>query len=83
MLFAGARSVHTLGMRFPIAVAHLGRDLGILRVRIVTPWRLVLPVGEARHVLECSPEVDLRVGDRLRVAPGHAASSRHRARSSV
>lgn len=66
--FAGARSIHTFGMRFPIVVAHLGPELDVLRVATVPPGRLVLPRSGSRHVLECAVGTDVRAGDRLRVA---------------
>jgi len=67
VLFLRARSVHTFGIRFPIAVVHLGPDLGVLELRTVPSGRLVLPRRGGRHVLECAVEADVRVGDRLRV----------------
>jgi len=72
ILFLRARSVHTFGMRFPVAVVHLGPGLEILGRRVVPPGRVVLPRRGARHVLECSPRADLRVGDLLRTT-GDAA----------
>ena len=65
--FPRTRSIHTFGMPFPIAVAHLGPDLEVLGLLAVPPGRLVLPRRGARHVLECAVEADVRVGDRLRV----------------
>lgn len=68
MLFRRCRSVHTLGMRVPIAVAGLDRWFGVQWVRVVPPGRLVRPRrGGARHLLELHPDADVRPGDRLRV----------------
>lgn len=46
------RSVHTLGMRFPIDVAHLDGDLRVVRVCRMRPHRVGRPVLRARSVLE-------------------------------
>ena len=40
LLLQPARSVHTLGMRFAIDVAHLGPDGTVLRVATMKPWRI-------------------------------------------
>jgi uncharacterized membrane protein (UPF0127 family) len=65
LLLERTRSIHTIGMRFPIAVALLDPDLVVLSVRSVPPGRLLLPRLGTRHVLECAPGVDLQPGDRL------------------
>ncbi|HEX9123680.1 MAG TPA: DUF192 domain-containing protein [Actinomycetota bacterium] len=62
-----ARSVHTFGMRFAIAVVLLGADHRVIRVLRVPPRRLVLPRPGVRHVLECAVHTDVREGDRLRL----------------
>jgi hypothetical protein len=62
-----ARSIHTFGMRFPIAVALLDRDLVVRSVRSLRPGRLLLPRRGVRHVLECAEGVDVRVGDQFRI----------------
>ena len=66
LLLERTRSIHTFGMRFPIAAAQLDRDLVVRSVRPVRPGRLLLPRLGIRHVLECASGVDLRPGDRLR-----------------
>jgi hypothetical protein len=68
MLFRNATSVHTFGMRFPLLVARLDRSLTVVDVHRLAPRRLLLPTTGAAHVLECSASVDIRPGDRLRVA---------------
>jgi len=67
LLLERTRSIHTFGMRFPIAVALLDRELVVRSVRRVRSGRLLLPRLGSRHVLECAEGVDLRPGDRLRV----------------
>lgn len=52
LLIEGTRSVHTLGMRFPIDVAHLDGDGVVLRTCTMPRHRLGLPVLKARRVLE-------------------------------
>ena len=67
ILLPVATSVHTFGMRMPILVSRLDAELRVLDVRIVSPRRILAPMRRARHVVECSERVDLRVGDVLRV----------------
>lgn len=69
LLLQPAASVHTFGMRFALDVAHLDRDLCVLRVVTMRPNRLGRPVARARSVLEAEAGAlgRLRVGDRLRV----------------
>lgn len=69
LLIPGATSVHTFGMLFPILVARLDESLRVVDVRRVPPRRLVLPTAGARHVLEGSIDLDLRVGDVVRPRP--------------
>jgi uncharacterized protein len=70
LLLERTRSIHTFGMRLPISVALLDRELVVLSVRPVRPRRLLLPRPRIRHVLECAERVDLRPGDRLRIVEG-------------
>ncbi len=65
LLLERCRSVHTIGMRFPIAVAFLDRDLMVLEVRRVPAGRLLRPRWRSRHVLELPIGADVRVGDRF------------------
>jgi uncharacterized protein len=65
MLFQGCRSVHTFGMRFPITVVLLDGDLRVVKVRRLSPGRILLPRSRARHVLECTSGTEFRAGDRL------------------
>lgn len=68
LLLLRTRSVHTFGMRFPIAVVLLSEDLTVVTVKRLVPRRLLLPRPRVRHVLECHPDIDLRPGDRLRAS---------------
>src|SRR3954464_8851797 len=52
LLLQPARSVHTIGMRFPIDVAHLSRDLVVLRTCTMRRWRLGRFVMKSNAVLE-------------------------------
>ena len=65
MLFHRCRSVHTFGMREPIAVVFLDRGMRVLAVKRCGPGRLVVGPRRARHVLESGKRTRLRVGDRL------------------
>ena len=52
LLLRPARSVHTIGMRFPIDVAHLDDDMVVLSVVTMSPWRIGRSRRHARQVLE-------------------------------
>ena len=65
MLFLRCRSVHTFGMREPIAVVFLDRGMRVLAVRRCRPGRFVLPRRRARHVLEAGIRTELGIGDRF------------------
>jgi uncharacterized protein len=69
LLLPNARSVHTFGMRFPILVLRLDPSFRIVDARYVAPMRIVFPMRRARHVLECHPDVGLRIEDRLKIRP--------------
>ena len=74
LLLQPARSVHTLGMRFPIDVAHLGPDGTVLRVTTMKPWRIGALVPAARTVVEAEAGSFARwgvaLGDVLEVKGG-------------
>jgi uncharacterized membrane protein (UPF0127 family) len=69
LLLVPARSVHTIGMRFPIDVAWLDGDLVVLRTTCMRRHRLGRPVLRARSVLEADAGAfarwNLVVGDQL------------------
>lgn len=71
MLLSPANSVHTFGMRIPIDVAYLDRDLNVIAVRTMKPGRLGLPRLRSRHVLEAGAGVmagwGVRIGVRVDV----------------
>jgi len=69
LLLSPARSVHSLGMRFPIDVAWLDGDLTVLRTDRLPRNRMTRPVLRARGVLEAEAGAfarwGLHVGDHL------------------
>jgi uncharacterized membrane protein (UPF0127 family) len=70
MLFERASSVHTIGMRFPIVAAFLGRADGegrriVRRVATLPPGRMARPRPGVRSVLELPVGTDVRVGDAI------------------
>ena len=71
MLFRSTRSVHTLGMRFPLDVAFCDRDLVVLDTTTMAPHRIGLPRLKAHCVIEAEAGAferwRLRPGDRLEV----------------
>jgi hypothetical protein len=74
MLLERCRSVHTVGMRFPITVVFLDASSRAVRVDRA-PIGRILFCRRARHVLECHIGSDVRVGDLLsrQAAPGGPA----------
>jgi uncharacterized membrane protein (UPF0127 family) len=71
LLLRPARSVHTVGMRFPIDVAFCDRDLVVLRVVRMPRHRLARPVWRAHAVIEAEAGAfarwELHPGDQLEV----------------
>jgi len=71
LLLRPCRSVHTLGMRFPIDVAFCDDELRVLRVVTVPRHRLTRPVWRSRAVVEAEAGAfarwGLRPGDQLEV----------------
>jgi uncharacterized membrane protein (UPF0127 family) len=74
LLLTHARSVHTLGMRFPIDVAFCDADLQVLRLVTLPRHRMSRPVWGARNVIEAEVGTfarwNLHPGDRLEVKGG-------------
>jgi uncharacterized membrane protein (UPF0127 family) len=69
LLIVPARSVHSLGMRFPLDVAWCSRDLEVVRIARLAPHRLTRSVLRAHAVLEAEAgsfaRWNLTVGDHL------------------
>ena len=66
LLLERTRSVHTVGMRFPIDVAHCDADMRVLRVTTMRANRIGCLVPRARVVIEAEAGSFKRWG----VAPG-------------
>ena len=64
-----AKSVHTIGMRFPIDVAFCDRELRVIAVRTLRPHRMTAPRAKAKVVIEAEAGAferwRLRPGDQL------------------
>ncbi len=75
LLFENTRSVHSLGMRFPMDVAFCDADLVVIKTMRVLPHRVTVPVVRARHIVEAEAGSFARwglcVGDRLEVRGEH------------
>jgi uncharacterized membrane protein (UPF0127 family) len=69
---AGARAVHTAGMKFELDVAFLSADLIVLRMLRVPPWRVALPRKGTRSVLQAEAGAlerwGVRVADQLEIS---------------
>jgi uncharacterized protein len=67
----GARTVHTVGMKFPVDVAFLSLDLTVVRVARLRPWRVAVGGRGARSAVETEAGAferwGVRVGDQLEV----------------
>jgi uncharacterized protein len=68
LLLERCRSVHTMGMRYPITVAFLDRSWHVIRVDRSPAGRILFCL-RARHVLECHIGADMRLGDVLSELP--------------
>jgi hypothetical protein len=65
MWFVWCRSVHTIGMTMSIRVVCLDRSGRVRLNRVVLPGRVLLARQAVRHIIECAPDADVRVGDRF------------------
>ena len=52
LLLLRTRAVHTAGMRFPLDVAFLDKDLHVVATTRLRTWSVALPRRGAAHVLE-------------------------------
>ena len=71
LLIERARSVHTIGMRFPIDVAFCDADLVVITTVCLERHRVCLPRVRARAVVEAEAGAferwKLRTGDQLEI----------------
>ncbi len=71
LLIERTRSVHSIGMRFPIDVAFCDENLVVLRTRRLSRHRLLMPVLGAHQVIEAEAgqfaHWELAAGDQLEV----------------
>jgi uncharacterized membrane protein (UPF0127 family) len=61
-------AMHTLGMRYSVAIVWLDREFSVVDLRIAPPWRAAcVPCRAALYVIEAAPEILARValGDQL------------------
>jgi uncharacterized membrane protein (UPF0127 family) len=69
MVLPRTRSVHTVGMRFPIDVAFCDKEMVVVGVTTLRPWRVSVPRRGGRSVVEAEAGAfdrwGLRVGDKL------------------
>ena len=68
LLLPRCRSVHTFGMRFPIAAVRLDRRWRVLGVGLLPPGRLLLAGLRTRAIMECRPQDQPDPGTDLRRA---------------
>jgi uncharacterized membrane protein (UPF0127 family) len=71
LLLTPARSVHTIGMRFPIDVAFCDSEMRVVRLLTMPRHRVCRPVWRARSVVEAEAGAfarwNLHPGDQLEV----------------
>jgi hypothetical protein len=69
MVLPRTRSVHTFGMRFAIDVAICDKDMVVVGVTRLRPWRISVPRRGGRSVVEAQAGAferwGLKVGDKL------------------
>lgn len=74
MLIEGRRSVHSFAMGFELDVAFLDADLTVIRTLRLRRNRVILPVWQARSILEAEAGAfghwNLVVGDVLEIRTG-------------
>jgi uncharacterized membrane protein (UPF0127 family) len=73
LLLEGARSIHTIGMRFPIEAVLLDRRCCVVRVVRMRPRRVLLPRPRVRHILEVAAGEAPPTGLALSRGPSAAA----------
>lgn len=64
LLLERCRSIHTFGMRYPIRVAWLDKEMRVIGVQVVQRRRLAWNV-HARHTLEMSVKANIELGQRI------------------
>ncbi|HEY2815145.1 MAG TPA: DUF192 domain-containing protein [Acidimicrobiales bacterium] len=71
LLLQPAHSVHTFGMRFPIDVAFIDRDLVVVRTVSMRRWRVSRVVMKSHAVIEAEAGTfarwELKPGDQLEI----------------
>jgi uncharacterized membrane protein (UPF0127 family) len=71
LLLRPAKSVHTIGMRFPIDVAFVDKNMVVLRTVTMRRWRLGRVVLKAHAVIEAEAGTfghwELKAGDQLEI----------------
>ena len=66
LVLMGTRSVHSAGLRAPLDVAFLDRDLVVVSTRRLRPWSVALPRRGCAHALEAPAGAF----ERWRLVPG-------------
>lgn len=77
LVLPNTRWIHTLGMQFPIDVAHMDASGVIVAIETVTPNKITLPVLSARVVLESYAGMMFRHGLRkgMKITVNHVPSA--------
>lgn len=65
------RSVHSAGVRFPLDVAFLDRELRVVSIARLRRWRVAMPRRGGCHVLEAEAGTferwQLKIGDQVEI----------------
>jgi uncharacterized membrane protein (UPF0127 family) len=73
MILPRTRSVHSFGVRFPLDVAFLDKEMKVLAMVRLARWRITMPRLRANQVLEAKAgsfdRWGLGLGDRLEFRP--------------
>lgn len=69
MVLPGTRAIHTFGMRFAVDLAVCDKDMVVIAITRLRPWRMSMPRRGGRTVVEAEAGAfdrwRLKVGDRL------------------
>jgi len=73
MILPRTRSVHSFGVRFPLDVAFLDKEMKVLSMVRLSRWRITMPRMRASQVIEAKAgsfdRWGLRLGDQLEFRP--------------
>jgi uncharacterized membrane protein (UPF0127 family) len=71
LLLHKTKGIHTFGMKFELDTAFLDKDLTVLSIKVMPPWRIAMPSLRTKYVLEARSGAferwEINVGCRLEI----------------